>query len=446
MPKVLMISSDNHAGPNPSEYASLLEEKYRDGVADLLEQCEIFVKETWPMAKDPATIAAVDPKNEAPAAVKEGLWDPKRRLADLDSEGFAAEIIFPGDPASIGMYFSNMNRAVSAEYRAAGVRAQNRWLADFCSNAPDRFLGIGQTEPWPDMSACIEQIEFAKKSGMIAVNTPRFPGLENNQPPFTDPAWEPFWAACADHDLPVSIHIGHLHPQGVMFEAMEERNDVETGFPDMAEDGNIFYDPGRRPLWQLIMSGVFDRYPSLRVTFSELRTEWVAPTLAHLEARFDELRFGDEAFALPKLRPTEYWLRNCAVSHMLKPFEVGLRHQIGVNNMMFSADYPHIEGCWPNTREWLRLIFKGVPENEVRLILGENAARVYNIDTAKLQPVVDRIGLDMSEILSDEPVAREFTDSFDFRSVFFSRPVGYDRSFIDQLMDEDQAAILTRAR
>jgi hypothetical protein len=130
---------------------------------------------------------------------------------------------------------------------------------------------------------------------------------------------------------------------------------------------------------------------------------------------------------------------------MLKPFEIGLRHQIGVRNIMFSADYPHIEGTWPNTREWLRLIFKGVPENEVRLILGENAARIYNIDTAKLQPIVDRIGLDMTEILSDEPVSREFTDSFDFRSVFFSRPVGYDRSVIDPLLNEDQAAILAHA-
>jgi predicted TIM-barrel fold metal-dependent hydrolase len=442
MTKLLMISSDDHAGPRPSDYASLLEEKYRDGVADLIEQSRFFVKHTWPMAKDPAIRAVVDPHDEAPSAVKEGLWDPKRRLADLDREGIAAEIIFPGDPASIGMYFSNMNEPASAEYRAAGVRAQNRWLADFCSHAPTRFLGVAQTEPWPDMSACIKEIEFAKRAGMVAVNTPRFPGIESNQPPFTEPFWEPFWAACADHDLTVSIHIGHLHPQGGMLPKMAEMNSREAGFPDAAAEGDIFYDPGRRPFWQLIMAGVFDRYPNLRLTFSELRTEWVAPTLAHLERVFEQQRFSDNMAAMPKLRPTDYWRRNCGVSHMLKPYEVGLRHMIGIENLMFSNDYPHIEGTWPNTREWLRLAFKGVPEDEVRLILGGNVARLYNIDTDALAPVVERIGIEPDEILGDHPVPREFIESFDFRSVFRSRPIRYDPREIDPLIAEDLTAVL----
>jgi predicted TIM-barrel fold metal-dependent hydrolase len=442
MSKILMISSDDHAGPRPSDYAGLLEKKYRDGVDDLIAQTNFFVQETWPIAKDTRTKAVVDPHDEAAQAVKEGLWDPKRRLADLDREGAAAEIIFPGDPASIGMYFSNMNDPVSAEYRAAGVRAHNRWLAEFCSNAPDRLLGVAQTEPWPDLSACIQEIEAAKRSGMVAVNIPRFPGIEPNQPPLTDPVWEPMWAACADHDLTVSIHIGHLHPQGGMLHKMAELNNKVTGFPDLAEDGSIFYDPGRRPLWQIIMAGVFDRYPNLRVTFSELRTEWVAPTLAHLERKFDEWRFSDHSTPMPKLRPTDYWRRNCGVSHMLKPFDVALRYQIGVRNVMFSLDYPHIEGSWPNTREWLRLVFKGVPEDEVRLMLGGNVARLYNIDVTALEPVVNRIGLEPDEILGDHAVPQEFIDSFDFRSVFHSRPIRYNSEEIEPLMDEDLTAAL----
>jgi predicted TIM-barrel fold metal-dependent hydrolase len=445
MKKLLMISSDNHAGPKPTEYANWLEEKYRDRVNDIIEESRIFVEHTWPIAKDSTIKSVVDPHDEAAAAVKEGLWNPKRRLADLDREGIAAEIIFPGDPATIGMYFSNMNNSFPAEYRAAGVRAQNRWLADFCSHAPERFLGVAQTEPWPDMSACIEEIEFAKRSSMVAVNTPRFPGIESNQPPYTDPFWEPFWAACADHDLTVSIHIGHLHPQGGMLPKMVEQNDKETGFPDFAAEGDIFYDPGRRPLWQLIMAGVFDRYPNLRVTFSELRTEWVAPTLAHLESKFDELRFSDRPGKMPKLRPSEYWRRNCGVSHMLKPFEVALRYQIGVENLMFSADYPHIEGSWPNTREWLRLAFKGVQEDELRLMLGGNVARLYKIDTKPLEPIVDRIGLEVDEILGDHQVSQEFIDSFDFRSVFRSRPIRYNPDEIEPLINEDLTAALTAA-
>lgn len=445
MSKLMLISSDNHAGPRPSDYAGLLEEKYRDGADDLVRQSKRFVELTWPIASDAQTRAVTDPHGETAAAVKEGLWNPARRLSDLDRDGIAAEIMFPGDPASIGLYFSNMNSPVSAEYRAAGVRAYNRWLADFCSHAPDRFLGVAQTEPWPDISACVDQIGEAKRAGMIAVNIPRFPGIEANQPPLTDPVWEPIWAACADHDLPVSIHIGHLHPQGGMLEAMAEMNSQESGFPDHGAGGSIFYDPGRRPLWQLIMAGVFDRYPDLRVTFSELRTEWVAPTLAHLEQKFDEWRFSDGPGPMPKHRPTDYWRRNCAVSHMLKPFDVALRYQIGVENLMFSTDYPHIEGTWPNTREWLRLALKGVPEEEARLILGQNAARIYKIDVDALAPVVGRIGFDVSEILGDHDVPRAFVDSFNYRSSFFSRPIDYDPAEIEPLIEEDRVAVIARS-
>jgi predicted TIM-barrel fold metal-dependent hydrolase len=444
MNKILLISSDNHACPRPGDYADLLEEKYRDHVPSLLEQTRLFRSLDWPVSHDADVRSVVDPDDLA-AHFKEGLWDPAARIAALDREGIAAEILFPGDPASIGMYFSNMNEPETAEYRAAGVRAHNRWLADFCSYAPKRILGVAQTEPWPDLAACVQQINEAKRNGMVAVNIPRFPGIEANQPPLTDPAWNPIWAALSDNDLTVSIHIGHMHPQGGMLQAMAGLRTNETGFPDHSRTGNIFFDPGRRPFWQMVMAGVFDRYPDLRVTFSELRTEWVAPTLAHLESKFDEWRFSDSAAKMPKLRPTDYWRRNCAVSHMLKPYDLALRYQIGVENLMFSSDYPHVEGTWPNTREWLRLALKGVPEDEARLIVGGNAARFYHIDVAALHPVVDRIGYNRDELFSDRPVAREFLDSFNFRSSFCSRPINYDASEVEPLLKEDQAAVLALA-
>ena len=447
MAKLMMISADGHVNPRTSDYADLVEAKYRDGVASLIEETKIFVDNTWLVAKDAKTRAIVDPLNETEEACKEGVWNPHRRVADLEREGFVAEILFPGDPSSIGLYFMNTHSPFPAEYRAAGVRAYNRWLADFCNAVPGRLFGIAQTEPWPDFDACIKQIEQAKKDGMVGVAVPRYPGIEANQPPLTDPIWERFWAACADLDLTVSLHIGHLRPQGGMLEGMVQLNTRETGFVNPeAADGKVDYDPARRPFWQMVMSGVFDRYPNLRVTFSEIRTDWVAPTLAHLERRFDEMRFGGQASALPKLRPTDYWRRNCGAAHMMSPFDIALRYQTGVENMMFAVDYPHVEGSWPNSKEWLRLVLKGVPESEIRLILGENTARLYNMDVASLQPLVERFGLEPSDVIGDYSVADEYIDSFAFRSIFLDRPHKYDASEIEPLMDEDQAAVLQFAR
>src|SRR5690606_20610846 len=103
---------------------------------------------------------------------------------------------------------------------------------------------------------------------------------------------------------------------------------------------------------------------NLGATFTELRMEWVAPTLAHLEQRFDAIRFSQAEGNMPKLRPTEYWLRNCGVANQMRPHEVSLRQQIGVGTMMFGTDFPHPEGSWPNSREWSRTILKGVTEQE----------------------------------------------------------------------------------
>src|SRR5581483_611846 len=137
---------------------------------------------------------------------------------------------------------------------------------------------------------------------------------------------------------------------------------------------------------------VFDRFPGLRVVFTELHMTWVAPTLAHLESRFDAVLYDRSDLKPPKLRPTDYWRRNCAVAGPHTPYEIGLRHQIGVETVMFGHDYPHPEGSWPNTHDWLRLAMKGVPEDEARLILGENAARFYGFDVDVLRPLAEKLG------------------------------------------------------
>ena len=443
MPKLMLISADGHAGVKPTDYANWLDPKYRDGVADLIAQSEHFSNNlVWSVVRDEATKPIIDPRDAIEGGGKEGLWDPARRLAELEGEGFVAEIIFPGDASTLGMYYSNLNRPCPAEYRVAGAKAHNRWLAEFCSYAPGRFLGVAQMEPWPDMEACVREIHWARKAGLGAIALPRFPGLEANQPPLTSTAWDPFWAACVENDITASVHIGHLHQQGSALPVMEEANLKDKGYPDGGANGDIHFDAGRRPLWQLIMSGVFDRFPTLRLTFTELRTEWIAPTLAHLEQRFDAIRFGRSDLKLPKLRPTDYWLRNCGVANQFRPYDVSLRQQIGVGTMMFGTDYPHPEGSWPNSREWLRLILKGVPEADARLILGENAARLYAIDTAALAPHVARVGPEVADLLGEHRVAPELIDNFQWRGGFLSRAIRYDPDPIDAIMQEDERALI----
>jgi hypothetical protein len=73
-----------------------------------------------------------------------------------------------------------------------------------------------------------------------------------------------------------------------------------------------------------------------------------------------------------------------------------------LNTQLWGSDYPHQEGTWPNTRLAMRNTFAGIPEPEVRRILGENALSAYHLDGDALRAVADRIGPTPEEI--DKPV------------------------------------------
>jgi predicted TIM-barrel fold metal-dependent hydrolase len=95
------------------------------------------------------------------------------------------------------------------------------------------------------------------------------------------------------------------------------------------------------------------------------------------------------------LPPSEYWKRQCFVgASSMTPKEARLRERIGLPNLMWGADFPHVEGTWPHSRAWLSRALLEVPEAERRAILGGNAARAYRVDPQSLAADVARVGLD----------------------------------------------------
>src|SRR4029453_8543959 len=93
------------------------------------------------------------------------------------------------------------------------------------------------------------------------------------------------------------------------------------------------------------------------------------------------------------MAPSDYFARNCFIgASFMNPFEVDLRHEIGVDRIMWGNDYPHSEGTFPHSHAALRAAFAGVPEDEVRAMVGETAAKVYGFDLAALAPVAARVG------------------------------------------------------
>jgi predicted TIM-barrel fold metal-dependent hydrolase len=147
----------------------------------------------------------------------------------------------------------------------------------------------------------------------------------------------------------------------------------------------------------LLLSGVFERHPSLKYSIAENGAWWVPDLVKRMDEKWvgahNTRKFGDVFKMDLTMKPSEYVQRNCFFAASTPGVdEIDRRHDIGVGNLLWGNDLPHPEGTYPHTRKWIAERFRDVPEDEARQILGLNAAGVYNVDTAALAEVVERIG------------------------------------------------------
>jgi predicted TIM-barrel fold metal-dependent hydrolase len=312
-----------------------------------------------------------------------GTWDPALRARELEEDGIAAEVIFPG-AENCGVPFHGRCPAtdrvepVAAGLRAVGARVYNRWLADLCAAHPERRAGIAVVD-FEDVDGAVTELRRARESGLRGGML--LPSEWGEVPSYNHPRYEPIWRTCAELGLTVNCH------------ATGTGRDAYGALPGATA---IFLTEikwfAHRPLHYLLWSGVFERYPELKFVLTEQMADWVPGELAYLDDLYARPIFAQIREGLPLL-PSEYFRRQCAVgaSFMFR-HEVEMRHQIGVEFIMWGSDYPHAEGTWPRTRETLAEVFRDVPETELEAMLGGNAARFYGFDPSQLRALADRVG------------------------------------------------------
>ena len=151
-----------------------------------------------------------------------------------------------------------------------------------------------------------------------------------------------------------------------------------------------------RPLWFMLLTGVFERFPTLKMAVTEAGSYWAADLLWRVDmmaTREHGMRKMVNTRGTLTMLPSEYFDRNIKIgSSNTRRRELGRRYEIGVGNIMWGNDFPHPEGTWPYTREFLKDRFWDIPIDETEQILGLNQAEFYGFDLDKLQPIADRIG------------------------------------------------------
>jgi predicted TIM-barrel fold metal-dependent hydrolase len=146
----------------------------------------------------------------------------------------------------------------------------------------------------------------------------------------------------------------------------------------------------------MLWGGAFERFPRLKVAMTEGTAVWVPEYLQLLEQRYSEthysMKLGDYRSHL-SMSPADYFRRNVKIgASCMPPREAALRHDIGIDQIMWGTDYPHPEGSWPFTSDQMHATFGGLPEDEIAKMIGGNAAEFYGLDLEKLAPIVARIG------------------------------------------------------
>jgi predicted TIM-barrel fold metal-dependent hydrolase len=434
--RLVLVSGDGHVGASPEEYRAYMEspalEHFDDYLEDHASKMVEYLRFTAPDGVyNEERTAFVDADGAIRSGGLDGSNDAKRRLEEMDREGVAGEVLFLGSQSSMEPFFTPSNRPTPLDVRWAGLRAFHRWLADHVAGTDGRLIPMADTAG-DDIDAMCAELRWCADHGFGGV---QLPGLSADPPlpPLYDSWYEPFWATCAEAGLVLQLHAGwNLLAHGRRFAHPEM---MPTG--DATQEFRVEGGP-RRAMWQMMAGGVFDRHPSLKLVLTELRADWVPATLAILDERLDQ------ADTPMKLRPSEYFQQNCFVAPSSpRDYEVAMRHEIGVDRFIFGRDYPHPEGTWPNTFEWIRAAFAGVPEEEARLMLGANAIDCFGFDRGKLEAVAARIGPDPADVLGTHGVDPALVEHFDLRSGYSKPPVVVDPTSLIETMNTDLMAVST---
>jgi len=412
----VVVSADAHASPDSLEhFLSYVDPADREAVAAFGDLSSLAISMFGGF--DPGEVDESDPVRATAARRLAGMgvdieaaqgwlrhygtdWvvpgdGDGRRLAVLEEQGIHAEVALPGPVLAGGlspaMYLGgHTDKGLEVVWPA--LHAYVRWLADFCAAAPGRRAGCMPID-FHDMDRAVAEVRWAREHGIFGgVMLPAMQ-VSSKLPGYADDYYEPFWSVCEELGMVVNLHTG---ASGTATDGRYLYDDEHGGMLGLYE---VFVFT-RRPLWFMIFGGVFDRHPELKVVVTE---NGGAPVRNYL-----------------KMRPRDYFERHVWLGgSLMKRYEAEMRHEIGVDHLMWGADYPHLEGAAPVHREILRHIFGGLPEDDVRKMLGANAVDLWGFDDALLQQVADRVGPSVADLA--EPLAlSEIDETFSWS---LARPV-----------------------
>jgi len=369
----VVISSDSHVVEPPNLWLERMDPKYGDRIPHLVKgvpydqwYCDglgVGAIGIFSMAglrfENPGDITSDGSYADVPA----GGYDPHAHVADLDVDKVKADVIYP----SIGL---NMYAGPDGSFIRQVFSAYNDWLSEFCQTYPDRLKGIAMILLDDEIDKGIDELIRAHSMGMCGAMISVYPRVGET---YDHPDYDSFWKQAENLQMPISLHNGTKRSSNDLTQTSEK---VQfTGAEFVNRDHWV-----RMSISQIVLSGVFERYPNLNIVNVEHELAWIPYFLRRLDVAYLErssqtsLRFKNAVLPSDVMRSNVY--------HSFQDDELGIRdrHDIGVDKLLWASDYPHAESTFPRSQAILEEILEGVPEDEKNMIVAANTAKLYKFE------------------------------------------------------------------
>ena len=294
--------------------------------------------------------------------IRKGGYIPDERIKDMDQDGIEAGISYP----SVGLSLYNLQ---DSDLLTVLLRAYNGWVAEFAAAYPKRLKAVGLLNV-DDIPSAVEELTRIHKLGLVGAMITTYPTEGRS---YHLPDYDPLWTAAEDLGMPLGLHFGTNRPG-----------------PGQQFDKPLLLRPSfvanidhwvRVSLADMIFSGVFERHPKLLVGSIEQEVSWAPHFLERIDYTYLYRPKKPGRYIFKEgMKPSDFFHRNCFISFQQDSIGVRNRQYIGVDNLLWGSDYPHIESTFPRSREIIGETLEGCTEDEKAKIVCDNAARIYHLN------------------------------------------------------------------
>src|ERR1044071_1241440 len=371
-----LLDADSHVSEPLNLWQERLPAKYRDIAPRMLTEYKGQPGAWWLIEQDrqPHNVILGFGGNKSLEELKQllnqfsyagahrGGWDPAQRVKDMDQDGVAGDVLY----TTLGF---RMFWIKDPGFQRACFQVYNDWLAEFCSHSPKRFKGLALISLYDPKLAAQDLADCAKKglAGALVWASPP------EDLPFHSPVYDPFWLAAQELKMPVSLHeFAGFH--WIDWDSTSKKRTVAAAIN--SHEVEITFAT-------LILSGVLERFPGLKVISAELNCGWLPYFLDRMDKRYESRAARVHANPFPTeltMKPSDYFRRQLYATFIDDPFGVAHRHDIGADNLLWSSDFPHSATFWPHSREKIARDFDNVNDEDRRKILWENTAKLYRFE------------------------------------------------------------------